>query len=140
MRIKKFIPIFAAIFMLIFIIGYIFIPTRLVNFATSDVTEIHIRDGNGGNEIDIDDASEIEYIVSGLDNLYSKTGDIQFGVGSSLYIDFILDDGTTRSLLLQGPDSVVKRRIYYKPAGSDISEVYYHVNELVKVYGKQDEI
>lgn len=32
------------------------------------------------------------------------------------------------------------KKIYYKPAGSDISEVYDHINELVKVYGKQDEI
>ena len=45
-----------------------------------------------------------------------------------------------KDILLQGPDSVVERRIYYKPAGSDISEVYDYVNELVKVYGKQDEI
>ena len=140
MNIKKCLLVCILIFIVIFILAYIFIPVHLIHFSASDVAQIHIRDGNGGNEINIDDRTEIEYIVSGLDNIYEKTGDFQLGMGSSFYVDFILKNGSTKSLLLQNSENVIKGRIYYKPTEKNISKIYDHINDLVKNDGSQHEI
>lgn len=94
-------------------------PVDLMELDAEDVSEIHIFNGNNGQEIKITDSQTITPIIENLNEITLKRNGLSLGVmGYSFRIRITLSDGKKaegwEKFTINASDSVRKDPFFYK--------------------------
>jgi hypothetical protein len=121
-------------FVLLLIFALSYIPHKVVNINPYNVSKITVFDGNTGNNIEITKETDINHIISNLNDVTFQKGKPSFGYSGYSFRTTIFDnEGKAIKELIINSASTIRYKGFFYTSG-DNSIDYDYIDQLVRKY------
>lgn len=129
-KIKWIIIAITLVLLLIFTLTYI--PHKVVSINPTNVSKITVFDGNTGNDIEINEETDINHIINNLNEVTFQKGKPSFGYLGFSFRTTIFDNKgkKIKELTINSNDTIRYKGFFYSSVDNSID--YDYIEQLVR--------
>jgi hypothetical protein len=118
---------------LLLLIAYSFtyFPQQVVSIEPTNVSKINVFDGSTGTDLDITNQSDIDYIITNLNEITFKKGKPSIGYMGFSFRTTIYDhkDRVIKELIINSSDTIKYKGFFYTASGNVID--YEYIEKMI---------